>query len=576
MVGASLYIIVCSALNRARRWVKRLREPRYLVAAIVGGAYFYFVLRTQGRVRSDVEGLGARQSSSPVLEQFPALALAGPALAGLCVLLVAAGVWLFRGAGSLLEWTQAEAQFLFAAPVSPRRLIVHRMMRSQLGVLFGALIFAVLVPTGLSNASRVRMMITVWLVLFTARVYASGVGLARASLSSTDVPKRRLARLLLVLVLGALAIAALPLARALLGAPIADVNEGLDRAARALTSGLPRVVLWPFVALVRPVLASDWLEFLRSLAGALVVASAVAAWVLVNGQAFEDLSREVADQRRDQPQRKQVAYRARNVVWTLAPRGRVEMAFAWKGLLQTARVVEVRVLVRLAIVVFWIGVVASISSRGVSASLGVFAMMVAATCTTVGPLILRIDLRQDLQHLEVLKTWPVRAAALVRGEMLWPAVLLTTIVWSMTGLALYLSTAVFSSASLLLRASVAAAACLVAPALIAAQLAIHNSVALMFPAWVAFGTWRARGVDAVGQRLMIVGGTLLLVTLAAVPGAIAGGAIWLAFNGFIGPIVLVPAAAVCAAVIGLEVLLVTEVVGPAYERLDLTAIERTE
>ncbi len=576
MVGASLYIIVCSARNRARRWVKRLREPRYLAAAIAGAAYFYFVLRTQGRVRSDVEGRGVRRPSSPVLEQFPALALAGPALAGLGVLLVAAGIWLFPGAGNLLECTRAEAQFLFPAPVSPRQLIVHRMMRSQLGVLFGSLVFAVLVPTGLSNASRVRMVMTVWLVLFTARIYASGVGLARAGLSSTDVPKRRLARLLLVLALGALAIAALPFGRAMLGTPIADVNEGLDRAAHVLTTGLPRIVLWPFVALVRPVFASNWGEFFASLAGALVVASVVAGWVLVNGQAFEDLSREVADERRDQPQRKQVAYRARNVVWTLAPRGRAEMAFAWKGLLQTVRVVEIRVLVRLAIVVFWIGVVASLSSRGASASLGVFAMVVAAACTTVGPLVLRIDLRQDLQHLDVLKTWPVRAAALVRGEMLWPGVLLTTIVWAMTGLALYLSAAVFSNASLVLRASVAMAACLVAPALIAAQLAIHNSVALMFPAWIAFGAWRARGVDAVGQRLIVVSGTLLLVTLAAAPGAIAGGAIWLAFNGFIGPIVLVPAAAVCAAVIGLEVLLVTEAVGPAYERLDLTAIERTE
>jgi hypothetical protein len=420
------------------------------------------------------------------------------------------------------------------------------------------------------------MVVTVWLVLFTARVYSSGVGLARASLWSPDVPKRRRARLLLLVVLGALAMAALPFGSAMLGAPIADVDEGLDRAARVLTNGVPRVALWPFVALIRPMFASNWLEFFASLAGALAVASAVVAWVLVDGQAFEDLSREVADERRDQPRRKNVAYRARHVVWTLSPAGRAEVAFAWKGLLQTVRVVEVRVLIRIAIVVFWIGVVASISSRGASASLGVFAMIVAAVSTIMGPLILRIDLRQDLQHLEVLKTWPVRAAALVRGEMLWPAVLLTTIVWTMTGLALYLSTAVFSSASLVLRASVAVAVCFVAPALIAAQLAIHNAVALMFPAWIAFGAWRSRGVDAVGQRLIVVGGTLLMVTLAAAPGAIVGGAVWFAFNRFIGPIVLVPAAAACAAVIGLEVLLVTEAVGPAYERLDLTAIERTE
>jgi hypothetical protein len=120
------------------------------------------------------------------------------------------------------------------------------------------------------------------------------------------------------------------------------------------------------------------------------------------------------------------------------------------------------------------------------------------------------------------------------------------------------------------------AVCLIAPALIAAQLAIHNAVALLFPAWISFGAWRARGVDAVGQRLIMVGGTLLTLAVAAVPGAAAGGVIWLAFNRFIGPIALIPAAAVCSALILLEVLMATEALGPAYDRLDVTAIEQTE
>ena len=42
MFGASLYIIVCSARNRLRVRLRRLREPRYLIGAIVGVAYLYF------------------------------------------------------------------------------------------------------------------------------------------------------------------------------------------------------------------------------------------------------------------------------------------------------------------------------------------------------------------------------------------------------------------------------------------------------------------------------------------------------------------------------------------------------
>ena len=47
----------------------------------------------------------------------------------------------------------------------------------------------------------------------------------------------------------------------------------------------------------------------------------------------------------------------------------------------------------------------------------------------MAPQIFRFDLRQVLQHLELLKTWPVQPAAVVRGEILWPAVLTTAILY---------------------------------------------------------------------------------------------------------------------------------------------------
>ncbi len=44
MLSASLYIIVCSAKNRLLVRLRRLREPRYLIGAIAGAAYFYFAV----------------------------------------------------------------------------------------------------------------------------------------------------------------------------------------------------------------------------------------------------------------------------------------------------------------------------------------------------------------------------------------------------------------------------------------------------------------------------------------------------------------------------------------------------
>ena len=98
----------------------------------------------------------------------------------------------------------------------------------------------------------------------------------------------------------------------------------------------------------------------------------------------------------------------------------------------------------------------------------------------------------------------------------------------------------------------------------------------MFPAWVPLGNQRARGLDAMGQRLIMMGGTWLLMAVALLPGAIVGGIIWFALQQFIGPGALIPAAAACTAIVGIEVLLATEALGPVYERLDVMAVEKAE
>ena len=51
--------------------------------------------------------------------------------------------------------------------------------------------------------------------------------------------------------------------------------------------------------------------------------------------------------------------------------------------------------------------------------------MLAVSVILLGPTMIRSDLRHDMAHLAVLKTWPVSGAALVRGEVLAPAVLLS-------------------------------------------------------------------------------------------------------------------------------------------------------
>src|SRR5262245_16634333 len=132
MVSASLYIMGCSVKNRVLSRLRRLREPRYMIGAIAGALYLYFgVFLRIGAARRPI------RRRNPAPSDFDAVA-AGfwPALAAGGLLLLAALAWLSPGGSRLFEFSEPEVQLLFPAPVSRRQLLVHRLLRSQIGLLF--------------------------------------------------------------------------------------------------------------------------------------------------------------------------------------------------------------------------------------------------------------------------------------------------------------------------------------------------------------------------------------------------------------------------------------------------------
>jgi len=185
VLSASLYIIVCSARNRIRVRLRRLREPRYLIGAIVGAAYIYFSFFARFRV-SNASAARRRARSGPLPESMTQLLASAPAFGGLVLMVVAAGAWLFPVDSGLLDFSDAELQFLFPAPVSRRQLLIHRMLRSQLGMLFGAVIIGLASPSAF-GFSRLRIAIGAWILLVTGKLYFTGVTLARARLGSVSL-----------------------------------------------------------------------------------------------------------------------------------------------------------------------------------------------------------------------------------------------------------------------------------------------------------------------------------------------------------------------------------------------------
>jgi hypothetical protein len=559
--------------------LRRLREPRYLIGAIVGSAYLYFSIFAGRRGRSR-SGRGG-DSRAPV-ELTSAWQAIGSSLAGLLVFVLALLAWVLPARPGLLEFSRAETVFLFPAPVSRRQLLVHRLVRSQVSSLLTSILMAILLAPA-AGLGRLRFAMAMWALFVTIRVYFAAVALTRAQFVSSRPLARLAAWLPAGFLMAGTVVVTAAIVRQLTLQPVASASDILVRLTGATASGLPSVVLWPFTAILRPQLATSTASFVPAMAGSLAVLVGVVAWMLANDSAFDVTAGEAAGQRSSDARTRPATGRVRQVGPPLALSGRLEWAIFWKNAMQTFRAVNLPmkrfVGPAIGLTVGLVGAAASMSAgqnRGPAGFIAALGFAVTAISVLVGPLIMRLDLRSDFEHLDLLKTWPVRPADLIRGEMAWPAAFVSAIAWAGILCAALFSSAAMPEVPSVDRWSVAVSALLAAPALIAAQYTVQNALALFFPAWVALGAQRTRGIDAMGQRLIMLVAILLALAIFAVPGGIAGGIVWLVLRRVMGAAVFVPAAVLFTGVVLTEVLAATELLGPAYDRMDLTSVEKPE
>lgn len=573
-LAATLYIIRCTATNQARVRLRRLREPRYLLGSIAGAAYFYFAMfaRMAGRNRRGPVRRPPTPSQLP-----PALQATVVGVAGVALLAAAALLWVLPGDRRTLAFSDAERAFLFTAPVSRRELLVHRLMRSQLGVLFASVITSIFFVPG-AGVSRLRIAVSMWLLLTLVRVYVAGVTLARARLTrSSGTGSRWTAWAPIAGLAGALTVVAAAAWRELGSVPLTGTQDLAERLERVTASGLPRIVLWPFSAAMRPIFAQGPGPYVSAVFGVLVLIGIGVAWVVSNVDAFDLVCGNGDEPRIDGPASRRGVYRSRRG-WTLQLSGRPEAAFVWKNAQQTWRAnpAAKRWLPVVAAIVTLAVVAAAGGFRGVAGIAATVALVAAGWIVVFGPQVVRPDLRNDLENLDLLKTWPVASAAVIRGEILWPVCLMTTMSWLALAVAALFAGTAYPRLPAAWRMVALAVGVILTPALVAAQYLLQNAAAVLFPAWVPQGGQRARGVEVLGQRLILLGGTILSLAAMLVPGALAALVIWFALSGLLGIAVFVPMATVIAAAVIVEVVLATELLGLAYERLDVLSPERHE
>ncbi len=159
-----------------------------------------------------------------------------------------------------------------------------------------------------------------------------------------------------------------------------------------------------------------------------------------------------------------------------------------------------------------------------------------------------------------------------RAEMLGPGLIVAALQWALIAAAILLSAGhPLLGLDLPKKIAIALSAAMLAPALVLANLAIQNAGVLLFPAWVSFDPGQARGIEALGQRLLTVAGTLIVFFFVLLPAAIFGGIVGLVLRSALHYGALPLASAVATAVIAIELQLAIRWLGTVFDRFDLTA-----
>ena len=572
MIDAALYLAGRALVNGLRRRLRRLRQPRYMIGFAVGLLYYYaFFIRPRG---------GGQGSGAPL----PGAAAEVVAMLGLVVLIVIG--WLFGSSRSPLVYTPAETHFLFTAPLTRRQVIDFKLLRSQLALALSSLLSVLLFSGGHFPATRILRVLGLWLVFASLQMHSAVTALVRQSLEEHGVTavRRRLGAFVIVAAL--VGAAALTL-RGQLGlvreAFVDDPTTGFDTLAAVLHRGVLGVVTWPFAALVGPAVAPNLATFAARLPAALLVLAVHYVWLIRSSIAFEEVAVESAERMatriaawrsgRRPPPIAGPAKPTRRALTRLRETGSPARAIAWKNIQAEWRGSGVRLPV---IIVVGLIVIAWVASMGHEAGSGLMVLTVlclvfGGLAVVFGPYGMRNDLRSDLQLWDLLKTYPLRGADLVLGEVLGPVTVLTAIAWGCLLGAFTLSLAIdvpdFPVAD---RVAALLAVAIATPAALAVTTTIQNAAVLFFPAWITLGPARATGIEMIGQRLVTMVGSAVVLVVALIPAAVVGAvAVAIAgVTGIAGVWLAVPGAIAVAVTLVFEVILAFAWLGRVFERSD--------
>ncbi len=564
MIGTFAYLISRSARNRVARQLRRLRQPRYLVALLLGLAYLWLLV---GQQRP------AAQASDPARAGW--IELAG----AMALALAVAWAWIFAAERRVLAFSPAEVTFLFAAPVTRRQLVHFKLLRTQLVILFNTLLWTLLLSRERFGTSAWLRVATLWLVLTTLSLHRLGASLVRASLAEhgRSGARRRVVSLgLLAAVVAAAGWAALDARAAIAAGWDEGVGAFLSALAAAADGPVPTAILYPFRLLVAPLAAESSAAWVRAMGPAVLILAAHYVWVVRSDAAFEEAAVEESLRRAQRlagrPDRPRRAAASRRIAppYRLRAEGPPGEALFWKNLTGVARTGRPRATA--------VGVVVAGAALGAlsfqpgghfAELIGWFVALWAVFLVAVGPQWIRSDLRGDLPKLDLLRSYPLRGRSIVTAEVAASTVVLTALQLALGGIAYlaFLGNRAMEP-DLDARTALLAGAGLLLPAVNFAGLLIQNGAALLFPSWTHLGAGRPGGVEALGQNMLALMAHLLVLAVALLMPVAAGIAVLVTLRSWLGWWAGVPAALAALLVIALEAAPAVGWLGRIFDRTD--------
>lgn len=564
--GALAFLIVRTARNRIARQLSRLRSPRYAIAAVLGLGYLVLVFGTQS-------ANSPRPDSGNVTSAFGVLGGIGLALTALVW-------WLHRAPASALAFQPAEVQLLFPAPLSRHHLMAYKVARSQLVLLLSCVIWTLLARNWGASVGAPLRFASLWALFTVLSLHRIGAALVQV----TPVRRaRRAVHLLARVAAGAVAAALIyGLAPALLAFRSLGLKEAMSGLVFAVAAPPASIALAPFRLLLAPLFAQS----LEAWAGAFGMLMGIAmlhlVWVLGMNVEFEEraaiatatVAKQVEAFKRARAGAGVVPKpgRAKSTRLPLATLGNPALAIVWKNTIALLRQGTIRSTVIILGSLFVISQVVTMSaddSAGPAMALP-FASF-AFISLLMGPRAVRNDLRQDLQSLALLKSYPLGGTALVAAEMVSPTLVLA-------GMQCALLLAAYFNLSGSVRGQVAGTTTIVAAvvvpllllALNAMSVGIQNATALLFPGWVRLGS-DSGGIEAIGQNLLVTLGAFLALMLSLILPVLAGALVAFFFS-FSTVLAVAAAGVVCSLLLALETAGLVVMLGNRFERIDPTAL----